>query len=176
MKSNSLVSLLTVLALVAGCSVSPVRTPAPVSKPAPSEQRLPQSPASPADGDGVEIRAYESPAPVQATTIHGKAVTALLENAARQEQAGDFTAAAATLERALRIEPRNGHLWNRLANLRLGQGQYGAAADLAARSNTLAAGDLALRRDNWGLIARARRAAGDIAGARAAERKAQLLH
>ena len=171
MKSKSLLCFAVAAAVLGGCSVTPTRSPAPVAEPAPT---APQRPPTP-DSDGVQVRAYESPAPVQATRVHGKAVVALLESADRREATGDYTAAAAALERALRIEPRNGHLWNRLANLRLQQGQYGPAADLAARSNSLAGGDLTLQRDNWRLIARARRAAGDIAGARAAERKAQTL-
>lgn len=174
MKNKSPIFLAAVVALLGGCSVTPTRTPAPVAEPPSTPQRAPT--AAPSGGDSVQIRAYESPAPVQASSVHGKAVVALLESVGQQEAQGDYTAAAATLERALRIEPRNGHLWQRLANLRLQQGQYRAAADLAARSNALAGGDLELQRDNWRLIARARRAVGDAAGARAAERKAQKLY
>ena len=45
------------------------------------------------------------------------------------------------------------------------------AGDLAAKSNALAGSDPALKRDNWRMVAAARRAAGDIAGARAAEQQ-----
>lgn len=173
MKYNRIIYFCATVLVLGGCSVTATRTPAPVAEPSPSQQ--PPTPA-PADGEDVQIRAYESPPPVQATSVHGKAVVALLQSARRQQSQGDYTAAAATLERALRIEPRNGHLWHRLAKLRMQQGQHAAAADLAARSNTLAGGDLALQRDNWRLIASARRAAGDLAGARAAERKAQTLY
>ncbi|MGD2084201.1 MAG: hypothetical protein PVF91_14665, partial [Chromatiales bacterium] len=75
----------------------------------------------------------------------------------------------------LRIEPRNAHLWNRLAHLRMAQDRLGEAADLAAKSNAMAGPDEALKRDNWELIAAARRAAGDTAGARAAEHRARGL-
>ena len=173
MRNRNLLYCWAIAALLGGCSTTATRTPAPVSEPMPSAP--PQS-SVPGDAGGVQIRAYESPAPVQATSVHGRAVVALLDNAGQQQAQGDYTAAAATLERALRIEPRNGHLWHRLAKLRMEQGQYRAAADLAERSNTLAGGDLVLQRDNWRLIARARRATGDIAGARAAERKAQSLN
>ena len=47
---------------------------------------------------------------------------------------------------------------------------------LADPRPALAGGDLALKRDNWRLIAKARRAAGDVAGARVAERKARTLY
>ena len=64
-------------------------------------------------------------------------------------------AAANTLERALRIEPNNGLVWNRLAHLRFEQGQYGQAVNLAEKSRALAGADAALKADNESLIRRA---------------------
>ena len=81
--------------------------------------------------------------------------------------------AAATLERALRIEPQEAYLWNRLARVRMEQGHYSQAGDLASRSNALARDQVQLKQDNWSVIATARRAAGDSAGAMEAERKAR---
>ena len=52
--------------------------------------------------------------------------------------------------------------------MRLKQGDYAQAESVAARSNSWAGGDNALRAENWRLIARAREARGDAAGARAA--------
>lgn len=86
-----------------------------------------------------------------------KAVKTLVDQAELQRAAGDLTGAAATLERALRIEPDNGYVWNRLAHVRAAQGQAGLAGELAAKSNTFAGGDEGLRRDNDGLIARSRK-------------------
>lgn len=86
-----------------------------------------------------------------------KAVKTLVDQAELQRAAGDLTGAAATLERALRIEPDNGYVWNRLANVRAAQGQAGLAGELAAKSNTFAGGDESLRRDNDRLIARSRK-------------------
>jgi Tfp pilus assembly protein PilF len=80
--------------------------------------------------------------------------------------------AAATLERALRIEPQEAYLWNRLARVRMEQGRYTQAGDLALRSNSLSS-EVALKQDNWSVIAAARRAAGDTAGAMEAEQKAR---
>lgn len=96
-----------------------------------------------------------------------------MRDAERQAQAKDYSAAAATLERALRIEPRNAYLWNRLARVRLEQGQYHLASNLADRSNALAGTAAQLKQDNWGIIATARRQTGDGAGAAEAERKAR---
>lgn len=172
MKRKTLHCLLIGNLLLAACSVTPTRPTAPGSRsePAPVVTDKPQA------EEDVQVRAYEPTPRVQATPSHGRAVVALLQNAERQQAADDLTGAVGTVERALRIEPRNAHLWNRLANLRLQQGRYGMAADLAAKSNNLAGGDLALKRDNWRLIAKARRAAGDVAGARVAERKARTLY
>lgn len=118
----------------------------------------------------------EAPAPVvearpQNRASHG-AVIALLDRAEHYRRLGDTGAAAATLERALRIDPRNASLWYRLAAVRLEQGSPAQAEQLALKSITLSAGDRALQARTWALVARARWAQDDAAGARQAERKA----
>ncbi|MFA7386284.1 MAG: tetratricopeptide repeat protein [Thiohalobacteraceae bacterium] len=117
------------------------------------------------------------PPPVSGTAIpapppENSAVIALMERADRQYQTRDLDAAAASLERALRIEPRNALLWHRLAAVRLDLGQQDQAIQLANKSNSLAGGDRGLQARNWQLIANARRAKGDLAGAQAADQKA----
>lgn len=61
-------------------------------------------------------------------------------------------AAAQTLERGLRIAPKDGYLWSQLAEVRLYQGRSGQALLLAKKSNTLAQGDIALREKNQQII------------------------
>ncbi len=78
-----------------------------------------------------------------------------------QQQAGDFAAAENSLERALRIEPRNALLWNRLAEVKYAQNKWQQSVQLASKSNTLSAGNVNLRRRNWYLIANAYNALGD---------------
>jgi predicted Zn-dependent protease len=103
-----------------------------------------------------------------------RAVDQLQRRAEEQRQRGEYDAAAASLERALRIAPDDAVLWHRLASLRLDQGMPAMVTELAAKSNTLAApSDNALKRDNWRLIAQARRGLGDGEGADHAERMAQ---
>ncbi len=104
--------------------------------------------------DGARTLAYRAPA--RHAYRPSPPVQALLNKAEAQYAAGDLNAAAATLERALRIEQRNPHLWNRLARIRLAQGDRAQAASLAAKSNTLAVGDETLRRDNARIITAAR--------------------
>lgn len=104
------------------------------------------------------------------------AVVALLETARQDTAAGRLESAAATLERALRIEPRNASLWNQLARVRLQQGQPGQTIQLATKSNSLATDNNRLRADNWRLIGEARASRGDHAGAEAAFAKAEELY
>ena len=87
------------------------------------------------------------------------AVAGLMESARADAQAGRLAEAAARLERALRLEPRNPRLWHELARVRLRQGEYAQAESLAARSNSWAAADSALRAANLRLIEDARAAA-----------------
>jgi len=84
------------------------------------------------------------------------ATLALLDNALRHTESGNLEAAAATLERALRIEPRNPQLWYRLALIRLDQGQHKLAANLAAKSSSFAANNAVLINKNRDLIELAR--------------------
>jgi len=69
---------------------------------------------------------------------------------------GDLSTSAASLERALRIEPNNAGLWSRLAEVRLRQGDRAQAEQLALKANGLAGGDAALRSRNDKIVAQAR--------------------
>jgi cytochrome c-type biogenesis protein CcmH/NrfG len=103
------------------------------------------------------------------------AVMTLLNKAQSQAAAGRMDAARANLERALRIEPRNPVLWQELARIRLKQGQYRQAENLAAKSNVLAGTNRYLRAENWRIIGEARSRRGDLQGARAAFEKAEQI-
>jgi tetratricopeptide (TPR) repeat protein len=92
-----------------------------------------------------------------ATQDASRAVLALLAKADVQERQARWERAAALLERALRIEPRNGMLWHRLATIRMQQGRYGMAQSLAEKSNALAKDDDELKRRNAELIEAVRR-------------------
>jgi Tfp pilus assembly protein PilF len=107
--------------------------------------------------------AFNRPAPPAAPQT--PPVQTLLAQAYQQRASDDLAGAAATLERALRIEPGNALLWNRLADVRLQQGQYAQAGNLAARSNALAGDQVGLKQDNWRIIAVTRHQRGDSAGA-----------
>ena len=82
-------------------------------------------------------------------------ILALMNEADSYAQQGDTARASSTIERALRIEPRNALLWQRLAKVRLQQQQWQQAIALARKSNALAAQNRQLQSENWGIIAQA---------------------
>ncbi|MCY4453996.1 MAG: tetratricopeptide repeat protein [Immundisolibacterales bacterium] len=100
-------------------------------------------------------------------------VLALLASAREAREAGRYGRAAAALERALKVEPRNPRLWHRLALVRFRQGRPADAAALALRSLSLTGDDADLESRNLRLIAAARHALGDEEGAREALRRAE---
>ena len=147
---------------LSACTSAPQRSLPPVVEGA--------GPTTEAPGGPVPQREETPPAPST-----GGAVLALLDRADHYRSAGDAAGEAATIERALRIDPRNAQLWHRLASTRLEQGQPQQAEQLALKSNALSAGDAALQLRNWRLVAKARWTMNDAAGARAAEKKARAL-
>jgi Flp pilus assembly protein TadD len=69
--------------------------------------------------------------------------------------AGQLEQAAALCERALRISPRDGHLWYRLATIRYQQERFSDAAGLARRAMSFAGPDAKLAEDSRRLMQQA---------------------
>ena len=67
-----------------------------------------------------------------------RAVSDLIAKADHLEQSGELETAAASLERAVRIAPKDPIPWQRLAQIRLQQKDAVQAEVLAAKSNSLA--------------------------------------
>jgi len=91
-------------------------------------------------------------------TQSNRASTTLIETASRQYENGQLDQAAATLERALHIQPNNPATLHYLGVLRLQQGQYQQAETLAMRSNVRVGGNVELRNRNFQLIQAAQQA------------------
>ena len=104
-----------------------------------------------------------------ANEVSGPAVLGLLDQARTELDAGRSDQSVATLERALRIEPRNPFLWQALAGAHLRQNLPDQAESVAQRANSLANGNPYVEIENWRLIATAREARGDMAGAQQAQ-------
>ena len=155
--------VLLVVLLVAGCAA---QTPAPVVTGSPAPAPAPSQPPNPAPTES------GAPPVVRPATRESTAVASLMDSARADSAAGRLTNAAATLERALRIEPRNPRLWSELARVRFQQRDYAQAESTALRSESWAGKDNLLRADNWRLIAAARDARGDASGAQQAREAA----
>lgn len=153
------------------------REPPKAAPPKPETQVAAAPPAKP-QGSGppppvpAVPRAPPAPTDRPLTPTLPPAADGLARQAEQQRQQGDYAGAAATLERSLRIAPREAYLWNRLARVRIEQGLAAQAGQLAARSNDLAGSQSNIKQDNWRIIAESRRRAGDMAGASEAEQRA----
>jgi len=163
-------SLCCVVALlvVQGCS-----TTASTSAPRPVIEKGSSAPVT------TEMPAAVAPAQEKArepaVSRQPPAVVALLEHAEQQANDGDLESSAASLERAIRINPGSAVLWYHLATLRLAQGEALQAEQLAVKSNSLAPGNTIQQARNWTLIAESRRQRGDSKGAGLAEQRARKL-
>ena len=114
---------------------------------------------------------------VNSSSSANAAVTSLVSSADNSIKHGDYRAASAAIERALRLDPKNADLWHRLAQVRLRQSEYAQVESLSLKSNALSNGNKPLMARNWSLIGKARRLRGDGVGADEAEVRAyQLSH
>lgn len=110
--------------------------------------------------------------PSKSVPVSSNPAVIALANTARTESAAyHYGKAAASLERALRIEPRNARLWHELARLRMQEEEYQQAENMALRSNRFSGNDRVQRRANWQLISESRKERGDLAGAEKALEK-----
>lgn len=99
----------------------------------------------------------------------------LLAESQRYRSEKNFVAAAASIERAMRIEPGSPWLNVALAQIRLDQNNVSQGETLAKRALSKAASDSELKQTIWQTIARARELAGDERGASEARQQA-LMH
>src|ERR1700737_4685436 len=83
----------------------------------------------------------------------GAASSALVAQAHKQMGGGDFGLAAATIERAMRVEPDNPLLWIELGRVRYTAGDYSQADSMGHKALALASGDPQAQASAWRLIA-----------------------
>lgn len=100
------------------------------------------------------------------------ATNALVQQAHTQSHAGALVPAAATIERALRIEPENPLLWIELGQIRLSENNPTQADAMGHKALALATGDPQAQASAWRLIAESLRALNRNDEAAEADRRA----
>ncbi len=115
------------------------------------------------------------PAPVARPRGLSAATKALVAQAQTQLNAGNDALAAATIERALRIEPDSPLLWIELAKVRQNEGNASQAENLARKALAMSSGDARVQASAWRIIAESYRARGRNPEARDADARAAAL-
>ncbi len=100
------------------------------------------------------------------------AVISLIHQADKSRASGDLDGAVTSIDRALRIEPRNPVLTYKLSQIRIRQAKPQLAEELAGKAALLSGNNLDLKRKSWLLIAEARQMQGNFQGAKVAKGKA----
>src|SRR2546430_14432461 len=93
-----------------------------------------------------------APLPEPAARTENLAIAGLLDGARADAAAGRLANAAASLQRALRLEPRNPRPWQERARVRLKQGGYAPAESTAALAHPSAGSVKSLRAETPPLI------------------------
>jgi tetratricopeptide (TPR) repeat protein len=167
-------ALITVVLTVALAACASLRSPAPPPVQAPAGGP-PGATQSPAPGSAVPAPPERPPVPPARQFHLSPAASALVTQANRQSDSGDYAQAAATLERALRIEPDNPLLWTELGRVCLGESNPAQADAMGRKALSLATGDPSAQAGAWRLIADSLRARGRNAEAYDADRRAAGL-
>ncbi len=154
-------------------------TPVPPIAP---QDTVPESTAPPSPSESEQLPAPPPPPPPEPTfeplttfVPLSPAVGALVVAANQSDQKGNVQSATTTIERAIRIEPRNPTLYYKLALLRLKESRPRLAEDLAKKSALLASNDTRLKKHSWLLIAKAREMQKNFEGAKEAKAKADAF-
>jgi tetratricopeptide (TPR) repeat protein len=161
------VSALLAAAALAACAArgpAPPGLPGEVAVPGSEAGASPGSPSAPPPGAAPSRQFHLGPA-----------ANALVTQARTQAGGGEYAAAGATLERALRIEPENPLLWVELGRVQMGEGNAGQADAMGRKALALATGDPTAQASAWRLIADSLHARGRTAEALEAEQRAASL-
>lgn len=176
------------LTVIAGCATQPTSRPGPAghAPPKPAQQMPAPGRTGPGESapptrqpnaggnqaNGALRQPSQNVPPRSASQVSSPAVMSLLSRADTLAKAGHMDAAAATLERALNLDPRNPFIYQRLAAVRLAQSQPGQAEQMAMKSNSVSNDNPFVKASNWKLIAEARRQSGNDRGAQRASAQA----
>lgn len=169
-----------------GCSIAPVQESAPVAAPAPAPPQPEPAPVvAPVEPAVLETQpltptdVVEPSIPLAGTATHtytlSAATRSLVSQATTQRKSRNFVQAAATLERALRIEPKNPLLWIEYGQLRMDEKNFTQAESMGRKALASAIGDLRTQANAWRLIADSYKARGRNGEAQQAYERANTL-
>jgi tetratricopeptide (TPR) repeat protein len=180
MRIRSLLAALIMAVSLSACALFHAPPPQPAPQPtgggASAGSAQPSQPGPQAPTPVTPVPPAQPSVPSPPKQFHlGPAASALVSQAHQQSAGGDTTQAAATLERALRIEPDNPLVWIELGRVRLAENNAAQADAMGRKALTLASGDVAAQSSAWRLIADSLRARGDNGGAADADRRAASL-
>jgi tetratricopeptide (TPR) repeat protein len=176
MQMRSLAAALSAALLIGGCTLTRPPPFAPQPPPGPTAAGTAQPPAgtaAPEAGQAAPAPPERPAAPPPRQFRLNAASAALVNQAHAQAGGGDYGQAAATLERALRIEPDNPLLWIELGRVRLGENNPAQADAMGHKALSLATGDPAAQASAWHLIADSLRARNRNGEAAEADQRAQ---
>lgn len=163
--------LLVASALLAACAV-----PSPYEKPAPPEQpEPPPAETQPGEPPSTVEQPQPLPAPVVREPALGPASRALVSQAQTQMATKNYAVAASSIERALRIEPDNPLLWIELGKVRLAEGNYVQAENMARKAVSMSVHAPRAQSSAWRLIADSYRARGKNIEAQEAQARSESL-
>ena len=174
MRLHSSLSLLIAASLLSACSIfhrpdqESSQPTSPGQTPSAAGSAQPQPVPTPAP-------IPEAPRPQPKQFKLGNATNALVQQAHTQAKSGAFAPAAATIERALRIEPENPLLWIELGQIRLSEHNDAQADAMGHKALALATGDPNAQASAWRLIAESLRARNRNEEAADADKKANTL-
>jgi hypothetical protein len=156
--AGAIAAALLLITTLSGC-VPPGGTRAPTPK-TPVPATRPAPPPAPAPVPTPEPPVTPTPAPSAPARVIppvSSASQALLNESRSHSAAGRYPQATASIERAIRIEPRQPVLWLELGNIRLKEGDYSQAESLGRKALSLSAGDAALSARAQQLISAAKK-------------------
>ena len=169
-------TMVAIMAALAGCAPQKVLVP-PGPPPPPPVTPQPAPPVPPPAPPKPEAQPQPPPpptAPPKPVTV-SPAAAPLLALARQALARKDLAGAESYLERAIRLDGRNGLLWHTMAITKERQGDYRQAVQLALRASILLPAGNPLVRDNYLLMERAYRKLGQNNEAMQAAAKAKAL-
>jgi tetratricopeptide (TPR) repeat protein len=137
----------------------------------------PEIPTEPESQPEVPPETEPSPPPAPRTREYqlSAATRSLVTQAQNQAASGNFPVAAASIERALRIEPSNPLLWIELGKVRQAEGNFAQAESMGRKALSLAVGDARAQASAWRLVAESLRSRGRVQQAQEAQAAADAL-